>query len=77
MRDGINMARLGTPAVALVTSEFWEQGHFVARAAGMPDVPRIQLPHPIASSGRENMRRVAKELTSDIVAALTKAGSVR
>lgn len=76
MRDGINMARLGTPAVALVTSEFWEQGHFVAKAAGMPGVPRIELPHPIASTGRSNMRHVANQLVSAIVTTLITGTAV-
>jgi hypothetical protein len=71
VRDGIQMARLGKPAVALVTSDFWQQGNFVAKAAGMPDVPRIELPHPIASTGREYMRKVSENLAAHIVGALT------
>ncbi len=70
MRDGINLAKLGIPAVALVTEEFWPQGDFVAESLGMPDVPRIRLPHPIAGSGIENMRKVAQEIASQVVAAL-------
>ena len=70
MRDGINLAKLGIPAVALVTEEFWPQGDFVAESLGMPDVPRIRLPHPIAGSGTENMRKVAQEIASQVVAAL-------
>lgn len=70
MRDGINLAKLGIPAVALVTEEFWPQADFVAESLGMPDVPRIRLPHPIAGSGIENMRKVAQEIASQVVAAL-------
>ena len=54
MRDGVNLAKLGIPAVALVTSEFWPQGDFVAQSLGMPDVPRVQLPHPIAGIGAQD-----------------------
>ena len=43
---------------------------FIARAAGMPDVPRVQLPHPVASTGRDNMRRVALDVHDAIVTAL-------
>ena len=74
MRDGINLAKLGIPAVALVTEEFWPQGDFVAESLGMPDVPRIKLPHPIAGSGMENMRKVAQEIAMQVIAAL-EAGS--
>jgi hypothetical protein len=65
------MARLGKPAVALVTSDFWQQGDFVAKASGMPDIPRVALPHPIASTGREYMRKVSENLVAQIISALT------
>ncbi len=67
MRDGIAIARLGIPSVALVTDEFWPQGDFVATALGMPDVPRIRLPHPLAGSGEANLRLVAEEITPQIL----------
>ena len=72
MRDGIHVAQQGTPVVALVTSDFWAQGNFVATAAGMPDVPRVQLPHPVASTGRTRMRQIALEVVDDIVSALSR-----
>ena len=70
MRDGINLANLGIPAVALVTEEFWSQGDFVARSLGMPGVPRIKLPHPVAGTGVANMREVAESIAPLVIAAL-------
>ena len=70
MRDGVNMAKLGIPAVALVTEEFWAQGDFVARSLGMIDVPRVKLPHPVAGTGRENMRRIAEAIAPAVIDAL-------
>ena len=70
MRDGINLANRGIPAVALITEEFWAQGDFVAQSLGMPGVPRIQLPHPVAGSGIANMRAVAQSIASQVVTAL-------
>lgn len=70
MRDGIALARLGLPAVALVTTNFWEQGNFVARASNMTAIPRLELPHPTAGTGPEAMARVAADLAPKIVAAL-------
>ena len=67
MRDGVNLARLGVPAVALVTEDFWPQGNFVAQSLGMPDIPRVQLPHPLAGTGEENLRRVAGETVADLL----------
>lgn len=70
MRDGIEAARRGTPSVALVTEEFWEQGNFVAKAFGMPELPRVQLPHPIAGTSSNEMRDVAERLAPVIMRAL-------
>ena len=73
MRDGISIAKLGIPAVALVTTDFWPQGNFMAESLGMPTVPRVQLPHPVAGTGDENLLRVAREVIDHIFDAL--AGS--
>jgi hypothetical protein len=66
----VKLARKGVPAVALVTTEFWAQGDFVARSVGMPDVPRVALPHPVAATGVENLRRVADQVREAIAVAL-------
>ena len=67
MRDGINIARLGVPVVALVTEDFWAQGDFVAQSLGMPDVPRVRLPHPIAGTGEARMKEVAELFVEEIL----------
>ncbi len=59
--------------VALVTEEFWPQGDFVAASLGMPDVPRVKLPHPVAGTGEANLRRVAEAIVPEIIAALEGA----
>ena len=71
MRDGIELARRGIPAVALVTEAFWPQAEFVARAAGMPGAPRVRLPHPVAGTGRDNMAEVAGKFRAQILAELS------
>jgi len=73
VRDGIAAARRSIPAVALVTDDFLPQGDFVARSLGMPDIPRIRLPHPVAGTGADNLRRIAAEVAPAIVAALRGA----
>ncbi|MFT5098259.1 MAG: hypothetical protein ACI9VI_001394 [Candidatus Azotimanducaceae bacterium] len=70
MRDGISVAKLGIPAVALVTEAFWPQGDFVANSLGMPDIPRVKLPHPIAGTGTDNLKKIAKQVVPSIIAAL-------
>lgn len=70
MRDGIAFARLGRPVVALVTTKFEDEAHFVARAAGMPGVPLIFLPHPVAGRDHQHRRKVAADIATDVVNAL-------
>jgi hypothetical protein len=74
VRDGINLANLGIPAVALVTEEFWSQGDFVAQSLGMPGIPRIRLPHPVAGTGVANMRDVAESIAPAVISALEGTG---
>jgi hypothetical protein len=64
------MARRDIAAVALVTDEFWAQGEFIAASFGMPDIPRVKLPHPVAGAGTENHRLVAEKIAAELVAAL-------
>jgi hypothetical protein len=73
VRDGIALARQGRPAVAIVTTKFEVQGDFVARAEGMPDIPRVVVPHPIAGSGLDAMMRVADTVKDEIVRRLRGA----
>jgi len=67
VRDGVKIARSGLPVVSLVTEEFWDQGNFVAQSLGMPDVPRVQLPHPIAGTGDANIGLVAENSIEEIL----------
>ena len=70
MRDGIELARRDRAVVALVTEPFWPQGDLIALSNGMPDVPRLRLPHPVSGSGNEAMARVAETLAPRIIAVL-------
>lgn len=72
MRDGVKLARRGIPAVALVTDDFWAQGDFVARSVGLPDVPRVRLPHPVAGTGADRMGAVAADVAGAIIDGLTE-----
>jgi hypothetical protein len=54
----------------LVTDDFWPQGDFIANSLGMPDIPRVRLPHPVAGTGAVNLRKVAEEIAPQVFAAL-------
>lgn len=55
---------------ALVTDQFWPQGHFVAASNGMPDVPRVRIPHPVAGTGHAAMAEVAQQVAPRLIAVL-------
>jgi hypothetical protein len=70
VRDGIELARRDRAVVALVTDHFWPQGDLIALSNGMPDVPRLRLPHPVAGSGAAAMAELADALAPRIIAVL-------
>ena len=69
VRDAINLARRGNPSVALATEMFEQHAAFIAAAAGMPDIPMVVLPHPVAGTGAENLKAVAEPAAREILAA--------
>jgi hypothetical protein len=76
IRDAANLARSGVPVVALVTEKFADEARFVARAVGIPDVPVILMPHPVAGRDRDFHRRLASELAQPLVDALVTGQAV-
>jgi len=70
VRDGIELARRDLAVVALVTEPFWEQGDLIALSNGMPDIPRVRLPHPVAGSGTQAMAELADRIATRLVAVL-------
>jgi hypothetical protein len=72
VRDSIAAAKQGIPSVAFVTNVFWAQGNFVAKADGMPTIPRIELPHPVAGSGQDAITALAQQISDDVIARLTE-----
>jgi hypothetical protein len=68
--DAIIIARSGIPAVALITERFTEQGRLIASACGMPDLPQVRLPYPVAGTGRQAIARVAALSAPAILEAL-------
>ena len=67
MRDGYNIAKRGFPVVSLITEDFWDQGQFVAKSLGMPNVPRVRLPHPVAGLGEVKIAKIAASIVEEIL----------
>jgi hypothetical protein len=69
VRDAVNIARSGIPAVALISEKFLEPAQSVARSVGLPDIPRTKLPHPVAGSGLIRIEAIAESVVDEIIAA--------
>jgi hypothetical protein len=70
VRDTVALAKAGVPLASLVTRKFIDEAHFIARAGGVPDVPYVFLPHPIAGETAEYHRAVARIAAPAIITAL-------
>ena len=69
VRDAVNTARAGVPAAALVSERFWETGDYVARSVGMPEIPRVMLPHPTSGTGLARIEEITRSIAADVIAA--------
>ncbi len=67
MRDGFNIAKRGIPSVAMITDDFWRQGTFMANSLGMPDLPRVKLPHPVAGLGEAKIDAIAQSVIDEVL----------
>ena len=53
--------------VSLITEDFWDQGQFVANSLGMPNIPRVKLPHPVAGLGEAKIGMIAVSIIEEIL----------
>jgi hypothetical protein len=70
IRDAANLARNGIPVVAIVTEKFADEAYFVARATGIPDLPIVALPHPVAGRDKAYQQGLAADIAATLVEAL-------
>ena len=51
----------------MITDDFWGQGNFMADSLGMPDLPRVRLPHPVAGLGESKIEAIAQSVVDEIL----------
>ena len=51
----------------MITDDFWGQGDFMANSLGMPDLPRVRLPHPVAGLGESKIDAIAHSVIDEIL----------
>lgn len=69
-RDTVALARAGVPVASLITRKFIEEADFVAMAAGIPDVPYVHIPYPIAGEPAAYHRKIADLTAPEVLNAL-------
>lgn len=67
MLDAVNLERLGIPTVTVVTEPFTVAADTVARSLGMPDVPRVVIPHDYLSEDTDTIAKKLEPLFDEIL----------
>ena len=67
MLDAVNLERLGIPTVTVVTEPFTTAADTVARSLGMPDVPRVVVPHDYLSEDNDAIAKKLEPLLDEII----------
>jgi hypothetical protein len=75
-QDNLAFAALSFPTVALVTEKFRDEALFLARAGGIPDIPFVFLPHPVAGRPEVFHKALARAIAPAILEALAQ-GTVK
>ncbi|MCY3960106.1 MAG: hypothetical protein OXN95_00155 [bacterium] len=63
----MNLERLGIPTVTVVTEPFTVAADTVARSLGMPDVPRVVIPHDYLSEDSDAIAKKLEPLLEEIL----------
>jgi hypothetical protein len=68
--DTVNLERMGVPSVVVVTEPFVAAAKANARAAGMPDIAMVIVPHDYLVEDEQQIRAKLEPLLGDILGRL-------
>jgi len=72
LHDSVEMEQQGRPAVTVVTEAFETAAQARAAALGLPEHPRVPVPHPLASRRHDELEKMAAGAAALVAAALLK-----
>ncbi len=72
MLDGIKLEKAGIPTVSIVTAPFVATARAMAANWGVPSYEFLVTSHPIANLSEAELDAKADELTTQVVAFLTR-----
>jgi hypothetical protein len=70
LRDALEVELLGRPTVTLVSEPFKKLIHVEAEALGIPDLPVLTVPHPVATRTDAELTKWADGLFESVVKSL-------
>jgi hypothetical protein len=71
MHDSIWFEVNGKPTVVIATDVFVDAAEVQSKALGLPEAPRIFVPHPIQDATDEEIKAKADAIVDQIIQALT------
>jgi hypothetical protein len=66
------LERRGVPTATFITHAFSSYARGLCRMQGLPALPLIIIPHPIASRPEEELRRKVQAVRAEVRAALVR-----
>ena len=69
----MSLERRSVATATFLTDAFATYGKGLAKMQGMPDLPTIVIPHPIAGRPADELREKVRAVHAQIVSALTRA----
>jgi hypothetical protein len=66
LHDAIQIEELGTPATLLITEPFQGLAASFSATLGLPGYHNVQVPHPIASKGEDDLRALARRVVTTV-----------
>lgn len=76
LKDAVALERAGVPTVSLYTQAFAVLADTLADIEGMPQLPRIVLPHPLNPLPDDEIRSIGQAHVDAVAGALVAAASV-
>jgi hypothetical protein len=74
IRDAVELEFMGVPTAVIVSEWFEPLGHMEADSLGLPDMPLLVVPHPIANRPAEELIEIGRRLADRAIAGLTTGG---
>jgi len=72
MHDSIWFEINGKPTAVIATDVFVDAAEVQSKALGMPEAPRVFVPHPIQDATNAEIEAKADAIVDQVIAALTR-----